>query len=115
MIGVVGAKILIASLIFLAVGLSVKQRIFYLKKNSKFNQVTDVPISSLFSESLAHLIGVAGGIYLSLTLITSFLEIDLPSKVSLGGVTLQPLAMVALVLAILQPAVLLFYYRYIKK
>ncbi len=115
MIGAVWTKISITVLIFFAVGLSIKQRVILLKKGSKFNQVTDGPISSLLSESLAQLIGVAGGIYLSLILIISFLEIDLPNKIDLGGVSLQPLAMAALILAILQPAMSIFYDRYVKK
>lgn len=59
--------------------------------------------SSALSESLAGLVGTAGGIYLSLIMLTTFLEIDLPSRVSLSGVSLEPMAAISFILAILSP------------
>jgi len=48
-------------------------------------------------------VGVAGGIYLSLVMLTSFLKITLPQSILLLGVEVDPLATISLLLAILQP------------
>lgn len=58
---------------------------------------------SPFSRALGNLIGVAGGIYLSLVLLLSFLEIEVPSRIHLGKLELEPLATLAIAIAILQP------------
>lgn len=102
-------KILVVLFIALALALSVQQKKALFKKRNQFNQLADAPVSSFLSESLAHLVGVAGGIYLSLTLIVSFLEIDIPGKISVAGITMQPLAMTALALTILQPVIKLIF------
>ncbi|MGI6552964.1 MAG: hypothetical protein ACOX37_08085 [Bacillota bacterium] len=67
------------------------------------------PIKTLFSEALAQLVGVAGGIYLSLIMLVSFLDLDLPEKVTIAGISMQPLALAALLLAILQPLLMTLY------
>ncbi|MEW6697689.1 MAG: hypothetical protein ACOY35_09890 [Bacillota bacterium] len=66
--------------------------------------------SSPLSESLAGLVGTAGGIYLSLVMLTTFLEIDVPSRVSVSVVNLEPMAAISFVLAIASP----FFNRLIK-
>ena len=96
-------KVILILLIALAIVFSIKLRMISIKRKNSLDHLPDAPISSFLSESLAHLVGVAGGVYLSLTLIVTFLELDLPGKVSIGGITMQPLAMIALILAILQP------------
>lgn len=58
---------------------------------------------SPFSRALGNLIGVAGGIYLSLVLLLTFLEIQIPSRIQLGKLELEPLATVAIAIAIFQP------------
>jgi len=64
---------------------------------------------SLFSEALQELIATAGGIYLSLVLLVTFLQIDLADKWQLYEVKIDPLAFIALSLALLQPLALRFY------
>nr|WP_041274580.1 hypothetical protein [Desulforamulus reducens] len=59
--------------------------------------------SSALSESLAGLVGTAGGIYLSLVMLTTFLEIDVPSRVSISVVSLEPMAAISFILAVLSP------------
>lgn len=58
---------------------------------------------SPLSMALQELIAVAGGIYLSLILLVSFLKVSIPEKIFLWGVDLEPLALISVVLAALQP------------
>ncbi|HHX51853.1 MAG TPA: hypothetical protein GX711_10480 [Clostridia bacterium] len=90
-------------LILISLYLSIRQRMVLRKKRKVFDQLPDEPIKTLFSEALAQLVGVAGGIYLSLIMLVSFLGLDLPEKVTIAGISMQPLALLALLLAILQP------------
>lgn len=104
-------KVLIVLLICVAIGLSVWQRVVLLKKRNVLDQVPDAPISSFLSEALAQLVGIAGGIYLSLIMLVSFLELDIPHRITFAGLSMQPLAFLALGLAVLQPIVKLLLVR----
>ena len=64
-------------------------------------------VSSPLSEAMRQLVGMAGGIYLSLVMFTSFLGMTLPDHIQLGHVMLDPLAVLAMMLACAQPLVLL--------
>ena len=64
-------------------------------------------VSSPLSEAMRQLVGMAGGIYLSLVMLTSFLGMTLPDHICLGPMMLDPLAVLAIVLACVQPLVLL--------
>lgn len=68
------------------------------------------PSSSAFSEGLMNLIGTAGGIYLSLIAITTFLEIDFPERIKIYGFAMEPLASISFLGAIFQPYFLSIYY-----
>lgn len=68
-------------------------------------------VSSPASVALGELIAIAGGIYLSLILAVSFLELKVPDTVSIMSMTLDPLAMIAIIVALLQPLFLVLYYR----
>ncbi|GAB6173830.1 hypothetical protein JCM15765_33080 [Paradesulfitobacterium aromaticivorans] len=84
-------------LILLALGIavSVKERKYYLMWRSKSTQ-------SPLSTALAQLVGTAGGIYLSLELLFTFLK--LPEDWWSSSVFMvEPLAAASLVLAIVQP------------
>jgi len=77
-----------------------------ISKNFRKNAVKQIPsevIPGAISQALAYLVGVAGGIYLSLVMLTSFLKITLPQSILLLGVEVDPLATISLLLAILQP------------
>ncbi|CEP66818.1 Uncharacterized [Moorella glycerini] len=63
-------------------------------------------VASPVSRALAELVAIAGGIYLSLVLLVSFLKISLPEVIAIGGLMVDPLAVVALVIALIQPLVL---------
>ncbi|MCL6559084.1 MAG: hypothetical protein K6U74_09835 [Firmicutes bacterium] len=60
-------------------------------------------VSSPLSQAMANLIGVAGGIYLSLVVLTTFLELEVPERVQVGQLSVEPLATVSFALALLQP------------
>ncbi len=62
--------------------------------------------TSPLSQALTNMIGTAGGIYLSLVMLFSFMEIDMPAKIQFLHMELEPLAAISFVLAILQPFVL---------
>lgn len=69
------------------------------------------PVASPVSRALAELVAIAGGIYLSLVLLVSFLRISLPETIAIGGIMIDPLAIVALVTALIQPLVMGFWPR----
>ena len=66
---------------------------------------------SPFSQALANLVGTAGGIYLSLVMLTTFLDVPVPEKVILVGIYIEPLAGVSIFLAIVQPYILKIYHK----
>lgn len=70
-----------------------------------YRQLDDVRISPL-SQALQDLIGVAGGIYLSLIMLVSFLKLTMPEKITLYSMEVDPLALFSLCLGIVQPIVL---------
>ena len=89
--------------IFLLVIISVRernrQRLFREKDWSFIGEGKSSPLS----EALANLIGVAGGIYLSLVVLTAFLELQLPERIHLGRLSLEPLAASSILMALAQP------------
>src|SRR5690606_34287321 len=98
-------KLLLLVLLMLALAFSIRQRIALLQKRNQYDQLPEAPISTFLSEALAQLVGVAGGLYLSLIMLVSFLELEVPARVTVLGLTMQPLALIALTLAIVQPLV----------
>lgn len=88
-------------LLYLSLHCRVWKKKVYLQKHTRELPVD--PQSSLLSEAVKELIGVAGGIYLSLVMVTGFLQIEVPSRVPVAGLQIDPLAAVAVFLAIVQP------------
>lgn len=70
--------------------------------------------ASPFSLALQELVGTAGGVYLSLIMLISFLRLDIPEIVSLCGVGFDPLAGIAIGVAVVQPLCALIFYRLTK-
>ncbi|MBO8128829.1 MAG: hypothetical protein H0Z39_06480 [Peptococcaceae bacterium] len=87
--------------------LSVRERMKLSLSRQKSWEVE--PKQSPLSQALVNLIGVAGGIYLSLTLLFTFLELDIPQKIKLGGIETELLATVSIALAIVQPFLINLY------
>lgn len=69
--------------------------------------------ASPLSQALGDLVKAAGGIYVSLLALFSFLKIEVPGGLSWLGLNLDldPLAFLSLLLAILQPFLLPFFRR----
>ncbi|WP_425060913.1 hypothetical protein SCACP_16730 [Sporomusa carbonis] len=61
------------------------------------------PRPSPFSNAVQDLVSTAGGVYLSLVLIVSFLKIELPERITIGILSFDPLAMTSIGLAVIQP------------
>lgn len=99
------AAIVLIGLVFWAVRSKAKVRKF---RNDPKLEGT---VASPASVALGEMVAVAGGIYLSLTLLASFLKIAPPDKVSLFNLSMDPLAMLAIIIAVLQPIFLALYYR----
>jgi len=80
-------------------------------KNRKIlKQTPEEIIPGTISQGLTYLVGVAGGIYISLIALTSFLKIVFPKSILLFGVSVDPLAVISFLLAVLQPWVINCYY-----
>jgi hypothetical protein len=99
-----------ATLVFFAVvvtlvGFSVRER----ARQQSLQWRSEVKPSPLAS-ALAYLVGVAGGIYLSLSLVIDFLKMSVPGRVAIWKFELEPVAAVAITLAILQPFLLRLYH-----
>jgi len=97
-----GAAFIFTLLVLVLLVLSVKVRLDNqaIKERSWDGSETK---SSPLSEALTGLIGTAGGIYLSLVMLFSFMELHVPNKVEFFRVGLEPLAAVSFALAIAQP------------
>ncbi|TDA68908.1 MAG: hypothetical protein D9V47_06465 [Clostridia bacterium] len=94
---------ILAAVIILGLGMaSVAQRSKYIRRYAAGELPTE-PISSPFSLALGQLLGVAGGIYLVLVMLVSFLGVAIPERVAILSVRFDPLAVSALILALVQP------------
>ena len=65
--------------------------------------------ASPLSRAVAALVSTAGGIYLSLVLLATFLNLNVPERVRLGEIYLEPIAAISIALAIIQPFILNFF------
>lgn len=84
--------------LIVGIGISVRERKHLLMWRSR-------PTSNFLAAALSQLVGTAGGIYLSLELLFSFLKI--PENWWNNSIFfVEPLAVISLLLAILQPFVL---------
>ncbi len=85
--------------------ISLRQRIINQKRYSNKANI-DLPIESIsspFSRALTELMGLAGGIYLSLIMLVNFLSLEIPSKVEILRVGIDPLALTSIIISIIQP------------
>ena len=96
--------ILLFFAVFLGLALFLK-----IKYNRKYRQREQV--SSPLSEAITEIVGIAGGIYLALVMAINFLGIVWPEKINLFGSWVDPSAVLAIILACLQPIVLWAYHK----
>jgi hypothetical protein len=79
--------------------LSLLERIKYFRQIDNAGDVKSSPLSLAIQE----LIAVAGGVYLSLVMLISFLKLDVPQKILLFQMWIDPIACIAILLSIIQP------------
>jgi len=95
-------------IIILLVVLSIRERVRSMNRRDKEWDVIGEAKSSPTSRALTGLVGTAGGIYLSLVLMQTFLELELPPNVQMGSIALEPLAALSIAIALLQPFAMRF-------
>lgn len=71
--------------------------------------------ASPLSLAVQELVATAGGVYLAIIALTSFLKMDMPDKVSLMQVSVDPLALMAIGLALVQPFVSRLFWKFKQK
>jgi hypothetical protein len=86
------------------------------KRLKRWRDIADLDhaVESPTSYAIGELVAVAGGIYLSLVLLASFLKISMPERIVFYSWSFDCLALIALFLALLQPIFLSLYYRITK-
>jgi hypothetical protein len=102
------ATVLFFIAVLVLVGLAMWERARQVSAQGKTLNGTARP--SPFTNALAYLVGVAGGIYLSLSLVVDFLGAKVPAQVNIWGLEIDPLAAAAILLAVLQPFLLRLYW-----
>lgn len=70
-------------------------------RNNQYRQ--EHVITSPLAEAMSQLVGIAGGIYLSLVMLTGFLGVETPERIRVLNLLMDPLAVVSIVLACVQP------------
>ena len=88
--------------IFVAIAVSLAHRVRE-KRRTQAHEYPEHARPSPLSEAIQELIAMAGGIYISLLLLVSFLQLDLPDKLELYGLEINLLAFASILLAIIQP------------
>jgi hypothetical protein len=88
--------------LIIAMFLSVMQRVRD-KKRAENHDLPEHVKKSPVSEALQELISTAGGIYLSLVLLISFLQIDLAEEWLILDVGMDPLAFISIIISVIQP------------
>lgn len=53
--------------------------------------------------AIQELVATAGGVYLSMVALVSFLRLNIPEQLGLAGITFDPLALLAICIALTQP------------
>ncbi|MHB1042123.1 MAG: hypothetical protein ACYC0Q_04715 [Eubacteriales bacterium] len=89
--------------VLVLVVLSIKERVYRRQLRDKDWASIGEPRASPLTQAITNLIGVAGGIYLTLVMLVSFLELQVPARVQVAGLYLEPLAALSFALALLQP------------
>ena len=93
-------------------GLSIYVRIVNYRSSKAASTIDGFEVkNSPFSTAVQELIATAGGIYLSLIMLVSFLKIEIPEKMSLGIISLDPLAFTSIGLAIIQPFIISIFFK----
>lgn len=92
---------------------AVRMKVFL--KRTRVHSNLEGTVSSPASVVLGEIVAVAGGIYLSLILLTSFLQINPPDNVTMFSMNMDPIAVTSLAIALIQPICQALFYRYFKR
>ena len=87
-------------------GLALLAKVSYNRKYRHGEQ-----LSSPLAEAITQIVGIAGGIYLALVTAINFLGLVWPEKINIFGSWVDPIAILAIVLACLQPIVLWVWHK----
>lgn len=105
-------KILAAACLLLVLLISIRSKTRLRARRVKTGFELPVePLDSQLSIALAELIATAGGIYVSLLLLFSFLDLSLPGKMVVLGIQVDSLATISLGVALLQPIIVAIFRR----
>ncbi|MBP2628826.1 MAG: hypothetical protein H6Q68_3537 [Firmicutes bacterium] len=86
-------------LVLIILALSVWQRIKYFRKTVDEDKIKASPLSLALQE----LVAISGSIYLSLIMLVSFLKLNIPETIMFFEISIDPLALLSISLAIIQP------------
>lgn len=100
-------ELILLLLLCLIFSLSLRLRLKVLRQSANLPQPQASPLSS----ALTDLISTAGGIYLALILLVSFLKVDVPEKLVYGDISVDPLALISLIITLIQPFVFSIFYK----
>lgn len=97
-----GTKILLIIILLGGVALAVRAKM----SNNRWRSEQVAVVDSPMTEAIGQILGIAGGIYLSLVMVLSFLGVEDPQEVMISGLSLDPLAILSVMLACAQPLLL---------
>lgn len=104
------------ALVFVAILLAVLACSLWLRTKQYRDDIFGVETrASPLSLAVQELVATAGGVYLAIVALTSFLKMDMPDKVSLMQVSVDPLALTAIGLALIQPIVSRLFWKFKQK
>lgn len=95
--------VLIAALVLLALYISMGLRVTRIQ-NMRKRAASYEEVSSPLGQAIKDFVTVSGGVYLGLMALAEFLKVPVPIQASLWGMTLDPIALFAVCLAIIVPA-----------
>lgn len=87
--------------------LSLLERFKYFRQINNASDIKNSPLSLAIQE----LIAVSGGIYLSLVMLISFLKLDIPDKILIFQIWIDPIACISILLSIIQPFFMKFFLK----
>lgn len=95
--------LLVILFIFILIGWSIMLRVSRYRTQLTESFDPSAAKASPLSMAVQDLVSTAGGVYLSLIMLTSFLRINIPERINLACISMDPMALLAIILAILQP------------
>ncbi|HAG11693.1 MAG TPA: hypothetical protein DCK76_10035 [Desulfotomaculum sp.] len=97
------STVCIAIIILAVIWLSIRQRMKLSIFHERSWETLTEGKSSPFSQAVLNLVGFAGGIYLSLVMLLDFMKFQIPERIQLGHMEIEPLAALSITVAVIQP------------